>query len=237
VCRFALPALVGLIVAVATPGAGAHVTDLTVEVLSEQASLSPDGRSMSFDLANRCDRKWTIVEARVSVTQAGASGEGSFTPACNRLTTVVGVTVPALVGSFETGAAQASARLVVRQSRTKEARDSGPLRVRPSVSVVLADHAVLDGADAVRIDVTVTCPVASNAQGGQVRIYDGRVVGTGRFDPTPCDRLPHTVSVRVVTSQGSFQVGSSEAEAVTSVEEGGDLFPGADLRTIQITQT
>jgi hypothetical protein len=235
--RLALTGLVGLLVASGAQAAHAHRTELAVEVLSEQASLAPDGRSMTFNITTRCDRKWTIVDARVSVTQPQASGEGSFTPACNRLTTVVGVTVPALDGSFQTGEAQASALLIVREGRTKEARDSTLVRVRPSVGVRVADQGVLDGGgQAVRIDVTVTCPVSSNGRGGQVTVYQGQVAGTGSFGSTPCDGLPHTLSVRVETSEGSFQVGSAEAEAFASVEEGGDIFPGFDLRTVQILQ-
>jgi hypothetical protein len=103
------------------------------------------------------------------------------------------------------------------------------------VAVRLADHAVLeDGGQAVRIDVSVTCPMTSTARGGQVAIYQGQVVGTGTFGPTPCDGVTHTLSVRVATSQGPFQLGSAEAEAFTAVEEGGDFFPGGDFRTIQI---
>jgi hypothetical protein len=230
-----LVCLVGLLVAGGAQAATAHRTDLVVEILSEQASLAPDGRSMSFDISTLCDRKWTIVEARVSVTQPQASGEGPFTPNCTRLPQVVRVTVPVLNGSFETGQAQASARLVVLQGKTKQAQDSAPIRVRPSVSVFLADEAVLDGGDAL-IDVTVTCPVTSNGRGGQVRILDGRIGGTGSIPATPCDRLPHTTLVRVTPSQGSFQVGSADAEAFVSIEEGGDVFPGADLRTIQIRE-
>jgi hypothetical protein len=232
---FALVCLVGLLVAGGAQAANAHRTDLVVEILSEQASLAPDGRSMSFDISTVCDRKWTIVEARVSVTQDQASGEGPFTPSCTRLPQVVRVTVPARGGAFETGQAQASALLVVAQGKKKEARDSASIRVRPSVSVVLADDAVLDGED-VMIDVRVTCPVSSNGLGGQVRIFDGQVGGTGSIPPTPCDRLPHTTSVRVEPSQGSFHVGSADAEAFASIEEGGDVFPGADLRTIQIRE-
>jgi hypothetical protein len=102
--------------------------------------------------------------------------------------------------------------------------------------VVLADQAVLEGDGAVRIDVTVTCPMSAVGQGGGVRIYDGRIVGTGTFGPTPCDTLPHTVSVRVASSEGSFQVGSAEALASASITEGGDVISGSDLKTIQIVQ-
>jgi hypothetical protein len=83
----------------------------------------------------------------------------------------------------------------------------------------------------------VTCPMSAVGQGGDVTIYDGQVAGTGTFGPTPCDTFPHTVSVRVASSEGPFRVGSAEALASASVTEGGDVFPGGDFRTIQITQT
>ena len=231
-----ITSLVGLLVAGGAQGASAHRTALSVEILSEQALLAPDGGSMTFDLSTVCDRTWTIVQASVSVTQPQASGTGSFTPNCGRIPYVVRVMVPALSGTFQTGSANATAVLVVRQGSTKQAQDSATLRVRPDVSVLLADQAMLEGDGAVRIDVTVTCPMSAVGQGGSVRIYDGVVVGTGTFGPTPCDTLPHTVSVRVASSEGPFRVGSAEALASASVSEGGDVFPGADLRTIQIVQ-
>ena len=235
--QFSLAGLVGLVVLGQAPAADAHRTTLTVEVLPDQASIAPDGGSMFFYISTRCDRGWTVLEARVSAVQPQASGEGSFTPDCNRLPNLVGVTVPALNGSFQTGEAQVSALLVVQQGKTKRAEDSALLRGRPSVSVQLADQAVLDSrGGAARIDVSVTCPMTSNGQGGQVTIYQGGVGSRGFFGPTPCDGLPHTLSVRVERSSGSFQVGSAEADAFASVEEGGDIFPGSDLRTIQITQ-
>jgi hypothetical protein len=232
--RLVVAGLVGLLVASGAQAASAHRTALSVEILSEQASLAPDGSSMTFDISTVCDRTWTIVEATASATQPQASGTGSFTPNCGRIPYVVRVAVPATSGPFQTGPADLTVRLVVQQGPTKRAQDSGTLRVRPDVSVVLADQAVLEGDGAVRIDVTVTCPMSAVGQGGDVRIYDGRVVGTGTFGPTPCDTLPHTVSVRVASSEGSFQAGSAEALASASITEGGDFFTGSDLRTIQI---
>jgi len=234
--RLVVTGVVGLLVAGGAQAASAHRTPLSVVILSEQASLAPDGRSMTFDLETVCDPQWTIVEASVSVTQPQASGTGPFTPNCGRIPYVVRATVPATSGTFQTGPAEATAVLVVQQGRTKRAQDSATLRVRPDVSVVLADQAVLEDDGAVRIDVTVTCPMSAEGQGGHVRIYDGRIVGTGTFGPTPCDTLPHTVSVRVASSEGPFRVGSAEALASASVTEGGDVFPGSDLRTIQIVQ-
>jgi len=231
---FALAGLVGILIGGGPPAAQAHRTQLSLEIISDQSSITPDGRSMTFNITTRCDRKWTIVEATVSVTQAGASGQGPFTPSCNRLTNVVVVDVPVVDGTFHTGPAQATAVLVVGQGPNKRAEDSGALRVRPSVSGLLADTATLESDGAVRIDITVTCPMSAVGRGGEVRIYDGRIVGTGTFGPTPCDALPHTVSVRVASSDGSFQVGSAEASAFAGIEEGGDFFSSFDLRTIQI---
>jgi hypothetical protein len=129
------------------------------------------------------------------------------------------------------------ALLVVCEGRTKQVRDSALVRLRPSVSVRLADHAVLEGGgQAVLMDVTVTCPVSANGQGGQLAVHQEQVVGRDAFGPTACDGLPHTLSVRVATATGLFQVGSAQAEAFAAVEEGGDIFPGADLRTVQIMQ-
>jgi hypothetical protein len=235
--RLTLAGLVGLLVAGGAQGASAHRTALSVEILSEQASLAPDGSSMTFDISTVCDRTWTIVEASASATQPQASGTGSFTPNCGRIPYVVRVTVPATSGRFQTGPADVTARLVVQQGPTKRAQDSATLRVRPDVSVVLGDQAVLEGDGAVRIDVTVTCPMSAVGQGGYVTVYDGQVAGTGTFGPTPCDTFPHTVSVRVASSEGPFRVGTAEALASASVTEGGDVFPGGDFRTIQITQT
>ena len=232
--RLVVAGMVGLLMAGGAQVVSAHRTALSVEILSEQALLAPDGRSMTFDLETVCDRTWTIVEASVTVTQPQASGTGSFTPNCGRIPYVVRATVPATSGTFQTGPADVTAVLIVKEGRTKQARDSASLRVRPDVSVVLADQALLDGDGAVRIDVTVTCPMSAVGQGGDVRIYDGAVVGTGTFGPTPCDTLPHTVSVRVASSDGSFQTGSAEALASAAITEGGDFFAGSDLRTIQI---
>ena len=231
----AFAALVGLLVAGGARPAEGHRTELTVEIVSVQALLAPDGRSMSFQIEVRCDRKWTIVDARVSASQPQASGEGTFTPICNRLPTVVGVTVPATAGTFQTGPAQVSARLVVQQASTKTASDTTSVRVRPSVAVNVADRAVLeDSGSAVRIDVTVTCPMTSTAQGGQVAVFQYPIGGRATFGPTPCDGLPHTQSVRVAAAGELFELGSAEAEAFTSVEEGGDIFPGSEIRTVRI---
>ena len=230
-----LTALIASLAAVGAPAAEAHRTALSVEVLSVQATLAADGRSISFDLETRCDRRATIVEASVGVSQSQASGSAPFTPSCNRLPTVVTVTVPTSGAQFQTGDAQASAVLVVRQGSIKEARDSAVFRVRPSVAVRVADQgALISGGQAVQIGVTVTCPMFSTGQGGQIAIYQGQVAGSGVFGATPCDGFPRALSVVVQSSAASFVAGSAEAEAFASIAEGGDVFPGSDVRTVEI---
>jgi hypothetical protein len=71
--RLVITGLVGLLLVVGgAQGASAHRTALSVQILSEQALLGPDGGSMTFDLSTVCDRTWTIVQASVSVTQPQA---------------------------------------------------------------------------------------------------------------------------------------------------------------------
>jgi hypothetical protein len=78
--------------------------------------------------------------------------------------------------------------------------------------------------------------MSAEGRGGYVRIYDGVVAGTGTFGPTPCDALPHTLSVRVASSEGPFRVGTAEALSSATITEGGDFISGGDFRTIQIVQ-
>ncbi|HEX2498377.1 MAG: hypothetical protein ACRDWG_02925 [Actinomycetes bacterium] len=229
-------AVVGVVLLGGAQVAHANPNELTIDVLQDQATLAPDGRSITFGMFVQCDRKSQVLEARATVVQPQASGEATFTPICNRLPTFVEATVPALGGSFVTGEAQVSARLLVREGRTKQVQDAAVLRVRPSVSVILADRAVLTGGgDAVQIDVTVTCPVASIGRGGQVTIYQSPVAGTGTIAPTACDGLPHTQSVTAQASGGEFRAGAAEAFASATVEDGGEVFPGSDFRNIQIS--
>jgi len=231
-----LVGLVGLLVTGGAQAASAHRTPLSVQIISDQSSLAPDGRSMTFYLETVCDRTWTIVEASVSATQPQAFGKGSFTPTCGRIPYNVQVRVPVTSGTFQTGSADVTAVLVVQQGPTKRAQDSATLRVRPEVSVLMADPAVLQADGAVRIDVTVTCPMSAVGQGVFVQIYDGVVAGSGTSGPPPCDALPHTVSVRVASSEGPFRVGTATALADATVTEGGDYFSGSDFRDIQIVQ-
>jgi len=241
--RGVLAGLLGLLVAgggvAGGPGAGvayANPNELALEILPDPATLAPDGRSLSFGITTECDRRAAILDARADATQPQASGQGSFTPICNRLPNFLEVTVPVTSGTFRTGSAQVSAVMVVREGRSKRVTDTATVEVRPSVAVRSADRAALAGGGAtVLLDVTVTCPAVSNSRGGQVTIYQNGIAGTGTFAPVACDGLPHTSSVTVVASSGLFQAGAADALASATVEVGGEIFPGLELRTIQIS--
>ena len=67
----ALVGLVGLLVAGGAQAADAHRTELTVEVVSEQATLAPDGRSMTFHLVEEGGDFFPGFDLRtVQITQA-----------------------------------------------------------------------------------------------------------------------------------------------------------------------
>ena len=228
--------VLGLLVVGGAQAAQAGPNDLSIDVLQDQATLAPNGRSITFGMFVQCDRKSNVLQARATVVQSQAVGEATFTPICNRLPTFVEATVPVSSGSFVTGEAQVSARLVVREGRTKQVQDAAVVPVRPSVSVILADQAKLTGGGGTaQINVTVTCPIASIGRGGQVTIYQTPIAGAGSIAPSACDGLPHTIAVTVTASGGMFRVGSAEAFASVTVEDIGELFPGSDFRTIQIT--
>ena len=231
---FALAGFFVLLLGGSMPSARASRTQLSVQILSEGSVITPNGRSMSFDIETTCDRRWTIVDATVSVTQDGASGSSPFRPTCAQIPYVVRVNVTANGAPFHTGTAEARVVLVVGQGPNRRAEDTGSLRVRPDVSIQVADTGALQADGSVLIDANVTCPRFAVGLGGQVNIFDGVTGGTGSFGPTPCDTVPHTVSVRVVPSQGPYRAGSAEIWAFASIEEGGEMLTGFDIRTIQI---
>jgi hypothetical protein len=207
---------------------------LNVE-LSSAAGLAPDGRSVSVNLLARCPEGWTVLQALVTVSQAEASGEGSFPLTCTGQWQAFAVRVQSTGASFRLGEAQASAFVLIKRGRTQETRDSQVVRVDPTVSVDLADTALLQGGgDAVLIDVTVACPVGATGQDSSYLVVSqGPAGGRGLYVPI-CDGQPHTFMLRVQTSQALFQPGTAEALTFADVEAGGNSFTGVDQSPIEI---
>jgi hypothetical protein len=57
--------------------------------------------------------------------------------------------------------------------------------------------------------------------------------GVANYVPT-CDGQRHTLTIRVLATQGLFRPGSALATTFAAVEAGGNPFLGVDQRTIQI---
>src|SRR5262245_24842862 len=137
VSQVVVAAVLGVLAVGTAPAAQASPNELSLEIVREQGTVAPDGRSITFGLVTQCDRKATVVEARISAVQPQASGAGAFAPICNRIPTFLQVTVPVAGGSFQTGSAQVSASLVMRAGKTKQAQDAALLRLRPGVALLV----------------------------------------------------------------------------------------------------
>ena len=229
---FALAGVLALLVAwTAAPAAARPASAPTVD-LGFSALLAPDRSSLSLGVLASCPTRWTVVEAVVTVRQAGGSGQASFPLTCNGSNQPFRVTVPATTGTFALGAAQADASVVIRRGgRTQRATDTQALQVDPEVVVELADSArLLSGGTAVVLDVTVACQAGMTGLPSGLNVSQGGLVsGNGTYTPI-CDGTRHTFSVRVEASQGTgvYQAGIAQALTFANVALGGEVFLGID---------
>jgi hypothetical protein len=233
----ALAVVVALLVASgalpAKAGAAAP-TRLTVE-LGSAVGLAPDGQSLGVSLLASCPERWSVLQALVTVSQPQASGQASFPLTCTGLFQAFTVTVQSSGAPFQLGEAQASALVLIKRGRTEQVQDVQVVRVESTVSVDLANTALLEGAgEAVLIDVTAACPVGATGQQSYVNVSQGQAVGNGLYVPT-CDGQHHTFTVKVQTSQALFQPGSAESLTFAFVAVGSDSFSGIDEQQIQIS--
>ena len=203
--------------------------------LATFAQLAPDGRSLTTSVVASCAERSTVLEARVTVMQPQASGSGTFTIECiGPFPRSFPVTVLATSGTFELGPAQATATLVVQRGRTERAQDSATVELEPTVTVDLAPTARLDaGGASASIDVTVACPPGPRGEGSYVAISQGNVVGNGTYVPV-CDGEPHTFTVSVTASQGTFQPGDARALSFANVSHEGQSFSGLADELVQL---
>jgi hypothetical protein len=218
----------------ASPALAAPSQGPTVD-LGTGAGLAPDGRSLVVDVIASCPERWIVHQATVTVSQTQATGQGSFPLTCIGSARPFRVTVRSSGAAFRLGQAQASALVVItRGGRTQQARDSEVVSVDPTVTVDLADRAVLsESGAAVLIDVAVACPVGANGQGSYVSVSQGETRGNGNYVPI-CDGAGHTFRVTVRATLGLYRLGAARALSFAFVEEGGDSFSGVDDQPIQI---
>jgi hypothetical protein len=226
-------ALVGVVallgvVAAAAP-AGARVTAGPAVEVQGVAGLAPDGRSIGVQVLASCPERWTVVQAVVSVTQPGASGEASFPLTCIGSMRMFAVSVPSTSGAFQLGSAQLTASVVIKRGKTASADDSQVVPVQPTVLVELAETAQLEsGGGAVVTDVAVACPAGTNGLESRLVVSQaGQVMGVGTYTPV-CDGSRHTFTVRVQASHGVYQAGIAQALTFADIEFGGEIFSGVD---------
>jgi hypothetical protein len=213
--------------AVATP-AGARFQESPVVDIQGIAGLAPDGQSMGVQVLASCPERWTVVEAVVRVSQPSGSGQASFPLTCIKSMRSFWITVPATTGSFQLGEAQVTATVVIKRGKTARADDSEVVPVQPTVLVELAESAqIVDGGQAVLLDVTVACPAGTTGRESRLGVSQGQVRGVGTYTPV-CDGSRHTFTVRVQTSGGLYQPGTAQALTFADIEWQGEVFYGVD---------
>jgi hypothetical protein len=232
--------LASILVACLVAAAGAGLADArrptppTVD-LGSSALLAPDGGSIATSVVASCADGSTVLRATVTVTQAHASGSGSFALACiGPFPRVFPVTVAATSGTFSLGPAQATATVVVQRGRVQEAQSSTAVQLEPAVTVSLADAATLSGGgEAVSIGVTVACAPGPSGLDSYVAVSQGNVIGRGFYVPV-CDGTPHTFTVTAVAAQGTFQAGEARALSFADVTWNGSFFAGVGEEPVQL---
>ena len=222
----ALAGIVALLAAGGARPAEARPAQLPTVELGSAAGLAPDGLSLTLSVIASCPERWSVVEARVTVSQPQASGSGTFPLTCIGSKRPFHVTVTSSGGRFQLGPAQATASVTASRGRTAQAQDSATMQLDPTVVVGLADTALLQsGGGAVAIGVTVACPPGPSGAESYVAVSQGNVVGRGFYVPA-CDGEPHTFTVTAVASQGLFRAGDARALSFADVTFGGMAFFG-----------
>lgn len=229
-------ALVVALAAAATAGSAdaRRPAPPTVE-LGSSAILAPDGRSISTSVVASCDEGSTVLEASVTIAQAGASGSGTFAITCiGPFPRVLPVTVRATTGRFALGAAQAVASLVVSRGKTQQAQDTGALSLDPGISVDLpASGTLVRGGAAVELEVTVACAPGPRGLESYVAVSQGNVVGRGTYVPV-CDGSAHAFTVTAVAAQGAFHAGDARSLSFADVDWNGVFFTGVGDEPLRI---
>ena len=229
-----LVAVLATLVTVGGSPAAARAPQLPTVQLASAAGLAPDGLSLAINVIASCPERWTVVEARVTVSQPQASGTGSFPLTCVGSKRPFFVTVRSTGGRFELGSAQAVATVGVERGKTAQAQDSAAIQLDPTAVVDIADTAQLQGGGSgLTIGVTVACTRGTTALESYVAVTQGNLTGRGFYVPV-CDGEPHAFTVDVTTSQGVFHAGEARALSFAVIEFGGISSAGVGDEPIQI---
>lgn len=168
----------------ASPAAARPAGPPSVAIETHPPVLAPDGGLVGVQVIASCPDRWSVVEASVSVSQPQASGRASFPLTCFGFPRVFHVVVPASSGTFVLGTAAVTATVVVSRGKTQRATDSATLAVDPGLSVDLDGAARLEpGGSAVRLGVTVGCPVGATGVPSRIGVFQGNTSGFGSYTP------------------------------------------------------
>lgn len=212
----------------ASPAAARPAGPPSVAIETHPPVLAPDGGLVGVQVIASCPDRWSVVEASVSVSQPQASGRASFPLTCFGFPRVFHVVVPASSGTFVLGTASVTATVLVTRGKTQRATDSATLPVDPGVSVDLDGAALLEpGGGAVRLGVTVGCPVGATGVPSRIGVFQGNTSGFGSYTPV-CDGTPHRFDVLVSSANGLFAAGIAQALTFADVTFGGRTFSGID---------
>ena len=212
----------------ASPAAARPAAPPSVEISTQPALLAPDGRSVGLVVVARCPDRWTVVEASVTVSQPQASGRGSIPLTCIGFDRVFHVLVPVSSGTFTLGNASVTATVVASRGKTQRASDSATLPVDPTVLVELDGSARLEpGESAVRLGVTIACPVGATGVPSRIGVFQGNTSGFGPYTPA-CDGAEHRFDVLVTSANGLFVEGIAQALTFADAAFAGRTFSGVD---------
>jgi hypothetical protein len=237
--RLALAAAIGLLAAAAAaPVQAARFTPPPEVQFNSEPTMAIDGRSVGVSVLARCPSRWTVVEARVTVTQGSVAGAGSFPLVCDDAWHNERVSVPASGGTFQLADASLVAVLrIARGPKTNGDTESQTAALIPEVVLDAASTArLVDGGQAVLIDIVTGCPVGvipldslsflSVEQGG-------RSIGSSPFT-FACDGALHTQTLRITTRTNPFVLGPATVTAFAYTEHNGRAFVGVDSSAIEI---
>jgi hypothetical protein len=212
----------------ASPAAARPAAPPSVEISTHPALLAPDGRSVGLVVVARCPDRWTVVEASVTVSQPQASGRGSIPLTCIGFDRVFHVLVPVSSGTFTLGSASVTATVVASRGKTQRASDSATLPVDPTVLVELDGSARLEpGGSAVRLGVTIACPVGATGVPSKIGVFQGNTSGFGPYTPV-CDGAEHRFDVLVTSTNGLFAGGIAQTLTFADITYDGRTFSGID---------
>jgi hypothetical protein len=212
----------------ASPAAARPAAPPSVDIQTHPGLLAPDGGAVGIVVTAKCPDRWSVVEASVTVSQPQATGTGSFPLTCIGFDRVFHVAVPASSGTFALGTAQVMATVVASRGKTQGAADSTTLPVDPTVLVELASSARIEpGGSAVRLAVTVACPVGATGVESRLGVFQGQTSGFGSYTPV-CDGDRRTFDVLVTSANGLFVEGIAQALTFADATFAGRTFSGVD---------